>query len=52
MIGHQTAAVNLVDLLGQRGVHVSGLGAVANPHYKADTRQGVAVEYLTEAKTA
>ena len=22
------------------------------PHYKADTRQGVAVEYLTEPKTA
>ena len=23
-----------------------------HPHYKADTRQGVAVEYLTEPKTA
>ena len=27
-------------------------GAPSHPHYKADTRQGVAVEYLTEPKTA
>lgn len=26
--------------------------APRHPHYKADTRQGVAVEYLTEPKTA
>ena len=26
--------------------------ALRHPHYKADTRQGVAVEYLTEPKTA
>ena len=26
--------------------------APGHPHYKADTRQGVAVEYLTEPKTA
>lgn len=26
--------------------------APRHPHYKADTRQGVAVEYLTELKTA
>ncbi len=26
--------------------------APCKPHYKADTRQGVAVEYLTEPKTA
>ncbi len=26
--------------------------APRHPHYKADTRQGAAVEYLTEPKTA
>ena len=34
------------------GGHVEIPVAPRPPHYKADTRQGVAVEYLTEPKTA
>lgn len=32
--------------------YVEILAVPRHPHYKADTRQGVAVEYLTEPKTA